>query len=146
MIAIINLEQKDLLVGQEFSAGQYFNPVQDGVGNWIISQEEIDACNNEFAWVKQLELSEYIPKQDLDGYKNKIDTDVQELLNAKAKEYRYDNMEQVTQFAAVEGEFQNEAIGLLEWNARIWELTEAHIATVTEIPTEDFILTLPTFA
>ena len=146
MIAIINLEQKDLLVGKEFSAGQYFNPVQDGAGNWIISQEEIEACDNAFAWVKQLELSEYIPKQDLEGYKNKIDTDVQELLNAKAKEFRYDDMQQVTQFATVDNEFIEEATRLLEWNATVWELTEAHVETVTEIPTEDFILTLPTFA
>lgn len=42
-------------------------------------------------------------------------------------------------------EWVDEAIGLLEWNARVWELTEAHIATITEIPAFDFIATLPTF-
>jgi hypothetical protein len=143
MIAILTLEQKDLLAGQEFADSQYFNPVQDGVGNWIISQDEIQACNID--WVKELPLSEYIGKQDLEGYKNRIDSEVQQLLDNKAKEYRYDNMQQVTQFATVENEYQDEAIALLEWNARVWELTEAHVAEVIEIPTEDFILTLPTY-
>jgi hypothetical protein len=62
MIAILTLEQKELLAGQEFADSQYFNPVQDGVGNWIISQDEIEACTNEaFDWVKDLVLSQYIP-------------------------------------------------------------------------------------
>jgi len=61
MIAIINLEQKDLLVGQEFSAGQYFNPVLDKNGKWVISEEEINACvSPDFQWIKSLVLSEYV--------------------------------------------------------------------------------------
>jgi hypothetical protein len=45
----------------------------------------------------------------------------------------------------VEGEYQSEAIQLLDWNARVWEMTEAHVLSVTEIPTEDFIQTLPIY-
>lgn len=81
----------------------------------------------------------------LEQYKQGIDEKVQALVDAECKKYRYDNISQVTQFAAVEGEFQGEAISLLDWNARVWELTEAHIANTTEIPTEDFINTLPIF-
>jgi len=82
---------------------------------------------------------------DLNAYKQGIDSKVQALVDNKCKEYRYDNIAQVTQFAAVEGEFQSEAIGLLDWNARVWEMTEAHILSVTEIPNIDFIETLPIF-
>jgi hypothetical protein len=82
---------------------------------------------------------------DINAYKQGIDNTVQALVDNKCKEYRYDNIAQVTQFAAVEGEFQSEAISLLDWNARVWELTEAHVLSVTEIPNIDFIKTLPTF-
>jgi hypothetical protein len=82
---------------------------------------------------------------DLNAYKQNIDSKVQALVDSECQKHRYDNIAQVTQFAAVEGEFQLEAIGLLDWNARVWELTEAHIANTTEIPTGDFINTLPIF-
>jgi hypothetical protein len=84
-------------------------------------------------------------RNDINAYKQGIDNAVQALIDNKCKEYRYDNIAQVTQFAAVEGEFQSEAISLLDWNARLWELTEAHVLSVTEIPNIDFIKTLPTF-
>jgi len=61
MIAIINLEQKDLLVGKEFAPDSYFNPVLDKNGKWVISEEEINACViPEFQWIKSLVLSEYV--------------------------------------------------------------------------------------
>ncbi len=81
----------------------------------------------------------------IEQYKQGIDEQVQALIDTECKKYRYDNIAQVTQFATVEGEFQFEAIALLDWNARVWELTEAHISTVTEIPAIDFITTLPIF-
>jgi hypothetical protein len=82
---------------------------------------------------------------DLNAYKQGIDSKVQGLVDLECLKHRYDNIAQVTQFAAVEGEFQSEAIGLLDWNARVWEMTEAHISEVTDIPANDFIETLPTF-
>lgn len=82
---------------------------------------------------------------DINAYKQRIDNAVQALVDTKCKDYRYDNIAQVTQFAAVDGEYQSEAIQLLDWNARVWELTEAHVLSVTEIPTEDFIQTLPIY-
>ena len=82
---------------------------------------------------------------DLNAYKQGIDSKVQALIDSECIKHRYDNIAQVTQFAAVDGEFQAEAIALLDWNARLWELTEAHISSVTEIPANDFINTLPTF-
>jgi len=82
---------------------------------------------------------------DLNAYKQGIDSKVQALVDSECLKHRYDNIAQVTQFAAVEGEFQAEAIALLDWNARVWEMTEAHISSIAEIPQTDFINTLPTF-
>ena len=62
-VAILTIEQKDLLIGKEFNTDSYFNPIQDADDNWIISQIEINLCNNEeFFWVKDLPLIEYNPK------------------------------------------------------------------------------------
>jgi hypothetical protein len=82
---------------------------------------------------------------DLNAYKQSIDSKVQALIDSECIKHRYDNIQQVTQFAAVEGEYKNEALALLDWNARVWEMTEAHISSVTEIPQTDFILTLPNY-
>ncbi len=62
-VALLTIEQKDLLIGKEFNTDSYFNPIQDADDNWIISQIEINLCNNEeFFWVKDLPLIEYNPK------------------------------------------------------------------------------------
>ena len=54
-------------VGQEFMVDVYFNPVQDINNNWFISVEEMDQCVNEnFMWVKDLELIDYEPKLFID--------------------------------------------------------------------------------
>ena len=66
-VGILTEEQKDLLAGQEFMADVYFNPVQDINDNWFISVEEMDQCVNEnFMWVKDLELIDYEPKLFID--------------------------------------------------------------------------------
>ena len=65
-VGLLTIEQKDKLIGQQFMLDVYFNPVQDNNDNWIISVEEIDQCNNEFSWVKELELITYEPKTTID--------------------------------------------------------------------------------
>lgn len=60
MIAILTTEQKDQLIGKTYDGVCYFNPIQDINNNWIISEEEINQSNLE--WLKELELSEYLPK------------------------------------------------------------------------------------
>ena len=65
-VGLLTIEQKDELIGQQFMLDVYFNPVQDNNDNWIISVEEIDQCNNEFSWVKELELITYEPKITID--------------------------------------------------------------------------------
>ena len=61
-VGILTEEQKDTLIGQLYAPDIYFNPIQDLNNNWIISITEIQQCDNEFSWVKGLELIDYEPK------------------------------------------------------------------------------------
>ena len=65
-VGLLTEEQKDELTGQQFMLDVYFNPVQDNNDNWVISIQEIDQCNNQFSWVKELELINYEPKKTVD--------------------------------------------------------------------------------
>ena len=66
MIAILTIEQKDLLIGQQYATDSFFNPVQDFNNNWVISQEEIQQnTNSNFSWLADLELTQYKPKESL---------------------------------------------------------------------------------
>lgn len=61
----LTIEQKDLLVGNEWGAqGQLFNPTLDADGNWFISIEEVNGCTHEngaFEWINDLPLIPYNP-------------------------------------------------------------------------------------
>ena len=58
----LTTEQKDLLIGQMWNNGSYFNPTQDANENWFISNEEVNGCEKlEFAWVKELLEIDYNP-------------------------------------------------------------------------------------
>jgi hypothetical protein len=59
LVGLLTEEQKNQLVGQQFSPDCYFNPIQDANDNWIISIEEIEA--SDIQWLKQIEFIEYIP-------------------------------------------------------------------------------------
>lgn len=66
MIAILTIEQKDLLIGQQYTTDSFFNPVQDFDNNWVISQEEIQQnTNTNFSWLSNLELTQYKPKEQI---------------------------------------------------------------------------------
>lgn len=63
MIAKLTIAQKNLIIGKEFTPGSYFNPIQDINDKWVISEEEVNQCDNiNFSFVKDLTLSEYLPK------------------------------------------------------------------------------------
>ena len=65
IVGLLTIEEKDLLVGQQYAPGSYFNPIQDANDNWVISQEEINQnVNEEFNWLSSLELIEYQPKEN----------------------------------------------------------------------------------
>ena len=62
-VGLLTELQKDELVGQMYAPDSYFNPIQDANDNWVISVEEMAYCTNEeFMWVKDLELIPYEPK------------------------------------------------------------------------------------
>lgn len=51
-------------IGQLYTDDSYFNPITDNDDNWVISVEEMKYCTNEkFAWVAELPIIEYKPKQ-----------------------------------------------------------------------------------
>jgi hypothetical protein len=63
-VGLLTEVQKDELVGQLYTEDSYFNPIQDASDNWIISVEEMEFCTvEEFMWIKDLPLIEYIPKE-----------------------------------------------------------------------------------
>ena len=54
-VRLLTPEQAALLAGQIFKDGQFFNPMQDANGNYILSLQEAHQCENEaFDWVKDL--------------------------------------------------------------------------------------------
>jgi hypothetical protein len=62
LVGLLTIEQKEELVGIEYEPFSYFNPVQDGNGDWIISTVEMDDnINPDVMWVKDLPLIEWIP-------------------------------------------------------------------------------------
>ena len=63
LVGLLTLRQKDEIAGQPYSADSLFNPIQMITEQWVISTEEMIYCTNEeFMWVKDLELIEYKPK------------------------------------------------------------------------------------
>jgi hypothetical protein len=62
----LTIAQKNQLIGVEFITDCFYNPVQDGNSNWIISIEEVEQTTNEnFLWVKDLPQIEYVkPKEN----------------------------------------------------------------------------------
>lgn len=64
-VGLLTIEQKDSLIGQLYTDDSYFNPIQDADDNWVISVEEMKFCTNEkFAWVAELPIIEYKPKEN----------------------------------------------------------------------------------
>jgi len=58
-VALLTQQQAEQLKGVEVVKDNFFNPIQDRNGNWIISIEEVNQCNIE--WVKSLTLIPYEP-------------------------------------------------------------------------------------
>ena len=58
-VYLITYEEAQSLIGVQFVPDNYFNPIMDADGNFIISIEEVDQCSID--WVKELPLIEYNP-------------------------------------------------------------------------------------
>jgi hypothetical protein len=62
-VYLLTEEQAKLLIGLEFIPDNYFNPIKDANNNFIISVEEVEQTSIE--WVKNLELIDYLPINNL---------------------------------------------------------------------------------
>ena len=68
-VGLLTIQQKDLIVGQQYTIDSYFNPIQDLNDNWIISIEEMEYCTNvDYLWVKDLDLIIYEPKVQVNPF------------------------------------------------------------------------------
>ena len=72
MIAILNIEQVEILSNFTYNNGVKFNPIQDINDNWVVSEIEyyyclglwyLDELQNDLQFITTLQLSEYLPKQ-----------------------------------------------------------------------------------
>lgn len=64
-VSLLTEIQKNILLGKECQDDVLFNPIQDADGNWIISTQEVNGCTSEeFAWVKELPLIDFVPKPE----------------------------------------------------------------------------------
>lgn len=64
-VYLLTEEQAALLIGLEFIPDNYFNPIKDANNNFIISIEEVEQSSIE--WVKNLELIDYLPINNLEN-------------------------------------------------------------------------------
>jgi hypothetical protein len=60
-VGLLTIAQKNKLVNKEFSEDSLFNPIQDANNKWVISVEEMQQANENFVWVKDLPLIDYLP-------------------------------------------------------------------------------------
>ena len=61
-VGLLTEQQAQEVIGAQFAPDSFFNPIEDIDGNWVISTEEIDGCDNQaFVWVKTLPLIDWIP-------------------------------------------------------------------------------------
>ena len=56
-------EQKNQLINQTWDGEQFFNPIQDINGEWVITQGEVNGCTHQGAneWIHNLPLIPYNP-------------------------------------------------------------------------------------
>ncbi len=64
MIGIkLTQEEKDSLEGQEFAFDSRYHAIQDVNDNWFITELQVmQTIEDEFLWVKELELIDFEPK------------------------------------------------------------------------------------
>jgi len=59
---LLTFEQKEILIGKNWSADAFFNPIQDIDNNWVIFAAERNTNIEEFQWLKNCPQIEYVPK------------------------------------------------------------------------------------
>ena len=64
-VAVVSKTRATKLKGKETTEDLLFNPIQDSLGRWVISKEEIDQLDDSIYWyLKSLPLIDFIPPKD----------------------------------------------------------------------------------
>lgn len=115
-----------------------------------VSQVEIDAVN-EFITDNSITAS-YTDQDILDMIFSreslKYEEYIQNHLDSKAKEYKYDNILSACTYGIARGRFQSEGLRFAEWRTDVWdycytELDKVKQGTRTKPTIDEFILELP---
>jgi hypothetical protein len=93
---------------------------------------------------EELELHLNPPKTD-EQIKAEIESAIQLMLDAKAKELRYDNMMSARSYAGFENPFQAEAQSLAVWCSNCWLKADELEALGTVMTVEEVLAQMPTF-
>jgi len=66
-VRLLSDAQAAALTAQYFAPNSQYNPVLDGLGRWIISEQEVQQTTNpDFLWVKTVQIIPYVaPKVDI---------------------------------------------------------------------------------
>lgn len=141
MVAILNDSQKEIH-GTEYAPDCRFNIIKDGLGRWVVSEEEI--AESDIDWLKELPLIEYIPAFTLNEYRDFIWSEVNNLLLAVLKTHDYQDKAELNRCALVENVWQQEALAIVNWHVALTETVDTYLNELT-VPVENFIETLPPF-
>ena len=64
-VAVVSKTRAMKLKGKETTDDLLFNPIQDSLGRWCVSKEEIDQLDDSVYWyLKSLPLIDFIPPKD----------------------------------------------------------------------------------
>ena len=64
-VAVVSKTRATKLKGKETTDDLLFNPIQDSLGRWVVSKEEIDQLDGSVYWyLKSLPLIDFIPPKD----------------------------------------------------------------------------------
>ena len=64
-VAVISKTRASKLKGKETTDDLLFNPIQDSLGRWVVSKEEIDQLTDSaYMYLKALPLIEFIAPKD----------------------------------------------------------------------------------
>ncbi len=64
-VAVVSKTRAMKLKGKETTEDLLFNPIQDSLGRWCVSKEEIDQLDDTIYWyLKSLPLIDFIPPKD----------------------------------------------------------------------------------
>lgn len=91
------------------------------------------------------QLVEYVYQKTAEQVKAEIESTIQNMLDTKAKELRYDNMMSARSYAGYANPFQAEAQALAVWCANCWIKAGELEAIGTPMTVEEVLAQMPVF-